>query len=84
MMNTIRIAVREIAEEIGIKTPTQLCEKTGINYGTCYDLWEARVKRLDLKTLSKLCEKLEASPNELLGYSDSDDREKRKSHVEKC
>lgn len=65
----VRISVRETAEQLGIKSPTQLSERTGLNYGTCYDLWEARVKRLDLKTLSRLCEKLEASPNELLGYT---------------
>lgn len=68
-MNTVHITVREIAELLGIKNPTQLCEKTGLNYGTCYDLWEARIKRLDIKTLSKLCEKLEVSPNDLLGYT---------------
>jgi DNA-binding Xre family transcriptional regulator len=68
-MDTIRIAVRETAEQLGIKNPTQLSEKTGLNYGSCYDLWEARTKRLDLKTLSKLCETLGVSPNELLGYT---------------
>ncbi len=74
MMNTIRIAVREVAEQLGIKNPTQLAEKTELNYGTCYDLWEARTKRLDLKTLSKLCEMLDVSPNELLGYTRMNDK----------
>lgn len=68
-MNKIRIAIKEVAGDIGIENPTQLCEKTGLNYATCYNLWENRIKRIDLKTLEKLCETLGKSPNELLGYT---------------
>lgn len=66
----IRIAIKEVAEKIGIENPTQLTEKTGLNYATCYNLWENRVKRIDLKTLEKLCKTLNVSPNDLLGYED--------------
>ncbi len=73
-MKKIRIAIKEVAENIGICSPTQLSEKTGINYRTCYNLWECRIKRIDFNTLEKLCETLDKSPNELLGYIELDDK----------
>lgn len=73
-MKTAKIRVKQVAKEKGLKNPFELSNTTGINYATCYNLWEGNVKRIDLKTLTKLCEHFQVTPNDLLGYSDEDEK----------
>ncbi|MGX9727826.1 MAG: helix-turn-helix domain-containing protein [Candidatus Electronema sp. VV] len=70
-MKTAKFSLKQVAEEQGVKNPFELSNRTGINYATCYSLWEGNVKRIDLKTLTKLCEYFQVTPNELLGYTNS-------------
>lgn len=69
-MKIAKIRVKQVAEAEGIKNPYELSNITGINYATCYNLWEGEIKRIDLKTLTKLCEHFRITPNDLLGYND--------------
>jgi DNA-binding Xre family transcriptional regulator len=67
-MATIRLVVKEVAEKKGVKNPFMLAKETGINYGTCYLLWQSRSTRVDLKTLARLCEVFGVKPGQLLEY----------------
>ncbi len=76
-MKNANVRIKEVAEEKGFKNPFELSNMTGINYATCYSLWNGNVKRIDLKTLTKLCAFFQVTPNELLGYiSEENDGEK--------
>jgi DNA-binding Xre family transcriptional regulator len=68
-MATIRLAVRDVAEERGIENPHVLAARTGLGYAICYRLWNGGQQRIDLKTLARLCETLKVTPAQLLEYS---------------
>jgi DNA-binding Xre family transcriptional regulator len=68
-MATIRLAVREVAQERGIENPHALAARTGLGYAICYRLWNSEQQRIDLKTLARLCEALKTTPGQLLEYS---------------
>jgi DNA-binding Xre family transcriptional regulator len=67
-MATIRLAVREVAEGRGIENPHALAARTGLGYAVCYRLWNGGQRRIDLKTLARLCEALKVTPGQLLEY----------------
>ena len=69
-MKKVRWNVRPIAEARGVKTATELGELVGVNINTAMALWGGRSLRVDRETLTKLCEKLECEPGDILVYDD--------------
>lgn len=69
-MKRVRWNVRPIAEARGIKTATELGELVGVNINTAMSLWGGRSLRVDRDTLTKLCEKLQCEPGDILVYDD--------------
>jgi DNA-binding Xre family transcriptional regulator len=67
-MATIKLMVKEVAERKGIPNPFVLSNRTGLNYASCYRLWNNNQQRVDLKTLALLCEVLEVKPGQLFEY----------------
>ena len=44
-------------------------DKTGLDRNTISNLYHDKVKRIDFKTLDKLCELFGCKPNDILNYS---------------
>jgi putative transcriptional regulator len=61
----IKIRVKELAEQRGMNMQA-LADKSGVAYSTVLDLWHDRVKRIDKKTLNKICVALEVQPGEVI------------------
>lgn len=70
-MKRVRWNARPIAEARGIKTATELGELVGVNINTAMAIWGGRSLRVDRETLTKLCEKLECVPGDILVYDDT-------------
>ena len=62
----VNLRVRELAEERGITTITELAERANLAYDTARDLWHGRMQRIDRDVLSRLCATLEVEPGDLL------------------
>ena len=69
-MPTTKLQVSKIAESKGIKNPNVLAVKTGLGYAICYRLWHEDQQRIDLKTISALCEAMKVLPGDLFDYQD--------------
>ena len=65
---TIRIKLSTKMAERRIRTISELHRQTGLGRGTLTALWYNNAKRIDLKTLDKLCEVLNCQPSDLLEY----------------
>lgn len=50
--------LREAALKVGIINPTQLKEASGLDYKTCYLVWNGEYVNLTLNSLSKLLQAL--------------------------
>ena len=61
----IEYRVRQIAEAQGFNVRL-LAERTGLTYNTVHSLWRGHTSRIDLATLERVCEALNAQPGELL------------------
>jgi putative transcriptional regulator len=68
----IRLRVRDIAEEQGLRVQ-DLATKTGISYSTIIDLWYDRTRRIDKRTLDRLCRTLGVTPGDLFTYDPSEE-----------
>jgi DNA-binding Xre family transcriptional regulator len=68
MTATVRLIVREVAEKRGVSNPFALANATGLNYAICYRLWNGNQRRIDLKTLARLCKALDVRPGQLFDY----------------
>lgn len=66
----IRFRVREIAEQKGM-TAQALSDKSTLAYSTIMDLWHDRAKRIDKRTLGRLCQALEADPGDIIVVDDT-------------
>jgi len=60
--------VQEIARRQGIENASQLSKLTGLGMPSCYQLWKGTAKRISLKTLNTLCNKLRTHPAVLFDY----------------
>jgi DNA-binding Xre family transcriptional regulator len=67
-MATVHLVVKAVAEKKGIKSPFALAKVTGLDYATCYKLWNKDQQRIDLKTVARLCEALGVRPGHLFEY----------------
>lgn len=64
----IRWRVRKLAEAKGMNI-SQLAEKCeGMAYSSALDYWHGRARRIDLRTLDKLCEALTCTPCDIFEY----------------
>jgi DNA-binding Xre family transcriptional regulator len=67
-MGKMRLTVREVAESKGIENPFMLSQATGIYYAVAYKLWHGNQNRIDLSTLTKLCDALKVTPGRFFEY----------------
>jgi DNA-binding Xre family transcriptional regulator len=64
----MRLRVREVAELDGVKSPTALKQRTGINYEVCRQLWSGDTQMVALRTLEKLCIAFQVPPAQFLEF----------------
>jgi DNA-binding Xre family transcriptional regulator len=70
----VKLRVREIAEAQGLNAHA-LSVKAGISYSTITDVWYDRVRRIDKKTIDRLCRALNVTPGELFGWDPTKEEE---------
>jgi DNA-binding Xre family transcriptional regulator len=68
-MGTIRLKIKEVAMQKGVKNPFALSQKSGLNYAIAYRLWHGEQRRIDLNTLERLCDALKVKPGLFFEYS---------------
>ena len=64
----LKLIVQEIARRQGIENAAQLAKLTGLGMPSSYQLWKGTAKRVSLKTLNTLCNKLRTHPAILFDY----------------
>lgn len=64
----LKLQVQEIARRQGIENASQLSKLTGLGMPSSYQLWKGTAKRVSLKTLNTLCNKLKTHPAILFDY----------------
>ena len=62
----VQLRVRELANERGITTITELAERAGLAYDTARDLWHGRMQRIDRDVLGRVCKALGVTPGDVL------------------
>lgn len=65
----LKLQVQEIARRQGIENAAQLSKLTGLGMPSSYQLWKGTAKRVSLKTLNTLCNKLRTHPAILFDYT---------------
>lgn len=79
----IRIKIRELAEEKGIKNPFQLMKVTGLNYAQCHFYWNSEAKQIGIDALNRICMALGVTPGQIFEFETdpdwSSDRPKSRS-----
>ena len=65
----IELQVQEVARANGITTIKELAERARLAYDTAADLWHARMKRVDLVILNRVCMALDCAPGDLLVFT---------------
>jgi len=71
----IRVLIQERAKAKGITTAYQLQKLLDVQPSVAARLWKGDFTKIDLGTLSKLCEKLKCQPSQLLKYVADNDNE---------
>ena len=51
----------------------ELERQTGVPYTSLFELYHGRAKRVDLKTLDRICKALHVTPGDILEYRDGGD-----------
>jgi DNA-binding Xre family transcriptional regulator len=64
----IRLIIKEVAMKEGIITPFDLSHKTGIPYESCRLMWGGETKRIDLKSIERICTVLGVRPGQLFEF----------------
>jgi DNA-binding Xre family transcriptional regulator len=78
MVRMVRLRVKERANRIGIINASQLSRYTGINLQTCYKLWDGTLDMIGVSsTLNTLCNRLRATPADLIEFRVDDEIAKR-------
>ena len=62
----VKLRIRQIAEQRGIKTAYALQRAMNIPPGTAARLWRGDMSMIGLQTVDALCETLQCEPGELL------------------
>lgn len=63
----IKWKVRQLAEQRGMNV-SQLAEATKLAYSSTLDYWHGNAKRIDLRTMERLCKALDVQPCALFDY----------------
>lgn len=64
----IKLVVREVAERAGCETMYQLMKATGLPWETVRRLWRGQTIEINLTTLDKLCQGLDAEPADFFRF----------------
>lgn len=72
-VSKVRLKIKEISEEKGIKNPHILASKTTLGYAICYRLWHTDQQRIDMNTVALLCDALNVKPGELFEQIEQED-----------
>ncbi|MBX3288429.1 MAG: helix-turn-helix transcriptional regulator [Acidobacteria bacterium] len=64
----IEITIKAAAKKVGITSGYQLQRTTGFDVSMSARLWKGEWKRIDIKTLNKLCNALKCTPNDILRF----------------
>ena len=75
----LKLQVQEIARRQGIENASQLSKLTGLGMPSSYQLWKGTAKRVSLKTLNTLCNKLKTHPAILFDYKPDPEESSGKS-----
>jgi DNA-binding Xre family transcriptional regulator len=75
----LKLQVQEIARRQGIENASQLSKLTGLGMPSSYQLWKGTAKRVSLKTLNTLCNKLKTHPAILFDYKPDREESSAKS-----
>jgi DNA-binding Xre family transcriptional regulator len=75
----LKLMVQEIGRRQGIENAAQLAKLTGLGMTSSYQLWQGTAKRVSLKTLNTLCNKLKVHPAILFDYKPDPEEETRSS-----
>jgi DNA-binding Xre family transcriptional regulator len=73
-LRVVKLRVREIAEAQGLNAHA-LSVKAGIAYSTITDVWHDRIRRIDKKTIDRLCRALSVPPGELFEWDPTKEEE---------
>lgn len=65
----LKLQVQEIGRRQGIENAAQLAKLTGLGMTSAYQLWHGTAKRVALKTLNTLCNKLRTHPAILFDFT---------------
>jgi DNA-binding Xre family transcriptional regulator len=65
---TLKLKVRKVAEDEGIKTPYELSQRSRLPYETCRALWNDQSNMIALKTLERLCTVLKVRPGQMFEF----------------
>jgi len=65
----LKLQVQEIGRRQGIENAAQLAKLTGLGMTSSYQLWHGTAKRVSLKTLNTICNKLRTHPAILFDYT---------------
>jgi len=68
MVVTIHVQLGRLMGERGLKV-AEVAASTGLTYATINSLYKGEARRIDLKTLNRLCAVLDVTPGDLLSYS---------------
>jgi DNA-binding Xre family transcriptional regulator len=65
---TVKLKVRELAEQLGIENAGQLAALTGIGRTSAYQIWNGEADMIALETINRLCKGLAAQPAALFDF----------------
>jgi DNA-binding Xre family transcriptional regulator len=65
----MRLKVKEIATQLGMKNAAQLAKATGLNLTSCYQLWNGTAEAITFQSLNTLCNTLRTHPGLLFDYT---------------
>jgi DNA-binding Xre family transcriptional regulator len=64
----MKTKINELSKAVGITTAYQLQKKTDLSPSQAARLYRDEVKGISISVLEKLCDVLQSSPNDILGY----------------
>ena len=67
----LKVNIRQIAENRGIKNPYQLQKKVNLSPSNAAKLFKNNIVHISVITLGKLCEVLDCTPNDLFIIPDN-------------
>ena len=74
----IRLVVKEAAERAGCETMYQLMKATNLPWETVRRLWRGQTIEINLTTLDKLCQGLDAEPGDFFLFKRESPRKQNK------